>query len=285
MRQPSLAPSAPFTTASAIDATHGVPLLARLVTIFLLVGGALGCLSSFLLIRNAWPWSMPDLAFRFLAGAAAAYAVGSLLTLRQPGWRASELLMTTVIIYGIPLGLATLIGSEAIDFGKISSWGFFALVIPAVTIAIVTVARNWSIPDASGDPLLSRDLRVLLLGLGVVATLVGAWVYLAPRESGAVWPWAELGPWKQLDTRLLASMLLTIGVGALLVAWRNRWSMALVFLPMLWAYCVVSSIGLAIHADATPAFSTEDYTYVGIFSAVLLLTLGLFVRQWKASDR
>jgi len=265
-------------TSTLIRAERGVPLLARFVTIFLLGGGLVGMTTSFFLLKGAWPWQMPDLAYRFLAGAAAAYAVGSLITLLRPNWPASELLMTTVVLYGIPLALAMVFGRNAVDWGELVAWSFLSLVIPAVAIALLTVAVNWNAARPA-EPAIGRELRMTLLVLGILASVVGAWVYLAPRDSGAVWPWAELGPWKPLDTRLLASMLLTIGGGALLVAYRNRWSMAQVFLPMLWAYCVVASIGLAIHADATPAFRTEDITYITIFSIVLVVTALLFILQ------
>ena len=52
-----------------------------------------------------------------------------------------------------------------------------------------------------------------------------------------------------------------------------------VFLPMLWGYCVVTSIGLALHADETPALRTEDLTYIAIFAVIIVVSGSLDLAQ------
>jgi hypothetical protein len=251
-------------------------IAARALTVVLLAGGAIGAVTSFTLQRDLWPWLMPDLAYRFLAGAAAAYAVGSLLTLLRRGWAETELLLATVILYGIPLGAALLIEPDPVDWGEPVAWGTLALVVPALGIGVVAIGLNRGrLKDEPGASL-SKALRAALLVLALASGAIGALVFIAPRESGFVWPWAELAPWKPLDSRLLASMLLTIAGGAALVAVRNRRAMARVFLPMLWAYCVVTAIGLALHAADTPALRTEDLIYIAVFGLIVVATLAFW---------
>ena len=98
-------------------------------------------------------------------------------------------------------------------------------------------------------------------------------------ESGFVWPWAALDTWQPLDSRLIASMLLTIAGGALLTWWRNDEGVAQVFLAMLSAYGVVASIGLVLHALVTPDFVAADLLYVGIFALVLVVGMLLYPRR------
>ena len=74
-------------------------------------------------------------------------------------------------------------------------------------------------------------------------------------------------------------MLLTIAGGALLTCWRNDEGVAQVFLAMLFAYCVVSGIGLALHALVTPDFVVADLLYVGIFAVVLVAGTLLYPRR------
>ncbi len=80
----------------------GVPFPIRFLTRALLVGGLIGVVTNFPPILGIWPWEMPPLAHRFLAGAAA-YLVGGAATLARERWAESELLLVTVILYGVPL--------------------------------------------------------------------------------------------------------------------------------------------------------------------------------------
>ena len=121
-------------------------------------------------------------------------------------------------------------------------------------------------------------LRGYLLVVGLLTLVVGTLVFVIPKQSGFVWPWAALDTWQPLDSRLIASMLLTIAGGALLAWWRNDEGVAQVFLAMLFAYCVVAGIGLALHALVTPEFVVADLLYVGIFAIVLVVGTLLYPR-------
>ena len=262
-----------------------VPVLVRILTVALCAGGAVGAITSFLLIKGGWPWPMPDLAYRFLAGAAVAYAVGSAIVLTRRGWAESEILLATVVLYGVPLGAAILIEPGPVDWSKPVAWSFVGLVVPALLISGGALWVNRRVLAGEPPDPLPSALRGLLGVIAVAGGVVGLLVYAVPREAGFVWPWAELGPWKALDSRLLASMLLTISGAAALVAWRNRQAMADVFLPMLWGYCVVSGAGLVIHAVNTPAMRTEDLIYVAIFTLIAASTLYLYVPQRLSGHR
>jgi hypothetical protein len=253
-----------------------VPLLVRLLILALFVGGALGALSSFLLFRDAWVWPMPDLAYRFLAGAAAAYVVGGILVWRRLVWPAIELLFASVLIYGIPLILGILIDADVIDWGKPIAWLFLAVVTPAVIISAGALWVNRDVARSVYGERLPQPLFIALVALAMVTGIVGLVVFIAPKESGIVWPWAELAAWKPLDTRLLASMLLTIAGCAALVVWRNSRVMAGILLPMLAAYGVVTSVGLLIHARKTPAMRTDDLVYAGIFITISVALLLIY---------
>lgn len=122
-------------------------------------------------------------------------------------------------------------------------------------------------------------LRGYLLAVGLLTLVVGTLVFVTPKQSGFVWPWAALDTWQPLDSRLIASMLLTIAGGALLTWWRNDEGVAQVFLAMLSAYGVVATIGLVLHALVTPDFVVADLLYVGIFALVLVVGMLLYPRR------
>ncbi len=247
-----------------------VPVLARLLVLALLGGGLIGGVTNFLGLQGFWPWTLPALAQRFLAAAAAAYVVGSAITLRRTRWIEHEFVAVTVLIYGIFLVLAILMQTALIDWSTAIAWTFLAVVIPAMVVAAVYVWQKRAEVPREADGRLTPAARTFLLVLGLAAALLGLIVFVVPSRSGIIWPWAALKAWAPLTSRLTASMLLTIGGGAFLARARNDRGALAVFLGMLWAYCLVAAVGLVLHARTTPAFLAADTVYIVIFLVVSL---------------
>ena len=257
--------------------TRKVPLLVRFLTLALLIGGLTGGIANFLLLDGFWPWEMPPLAHRFLAGAAAAYVVGTLFVFASGRWAESELLLATVVIYGVPLVAAILVQPHLIDWSTPVAWLFIGVVTPALIISTGYLLANWNRTESNSA--LDLAPRTYLLVLGVLTAIVGLLVFVVPERSGLLWPWAALDTWEPLDSRLVASMLLTIAGGALLAWWRNDRGMARLLLVMLTAYCVIAGTGLALHAAVEPAMLAANTIYIGIFSVVTLTGTLLFARR------
>ena len=129
---------------------------------------------------------------------------------------------------------------------------------------------------------IARPVRVLLAVLAIAAGLLGALVFVAPRDVGALWPWGALDPWKTLDHRLVASMLLTIAGGAALALRRRDAPATALLLAMVIAYCAVAVAGLALHAADAPALAGEDTVYIVILAIVGLLAAALLARGVSA---
>lgn len=261
---------------------HGIPFFVRFLTVALLGGGLIGGIANFLLQKSLWVWVMPDLAHRFLAAAAFGYVVGSVVALTRTRWAESELLLVTVVLYGVPLIAAILLQADVIDWGRPVAWAFVAIVSQAMVISLVYLWRNHDRAEREEAHPLSATLRVYLVAVGLLALVVGVIVYVAPKQSGFLWPWAELRAWKPLDGRLIASMLVTLGGGALLVAWRDDRGAAQVFFAMLGAYCLVAAVALALHTSQTPAFAVTNTVYIVIFAAIFFVGVGLLV--WERRD-
>src|SRR5690349_2421875 len=172
--------------------TRNVPFLIRFITLALLGGGLIGGLSNLFLMPGFWPWNMPDLAYRFLAGAAAAYVVGSLITFTRSRWVESELLMTTVLIYGFGLVIGILAQMNLIDWSKPVAWAFVLIVSFAVVAALPYVWSKRTTIQHDHTQALSPLARNYLLVLGIVAMVVGVLVWAFPKEVGFIWPWSAL---------------------------------------------------------------------------------------------
>ena len=246
------------------------PLPVSILILALLGGGGIGALVNLWVIPAAWPWEMPLLAHRFLAGAAAAYFVGSSIVLRKSTWLAAELLILSVLVYGFPLVGAIGVSANLIDWTKGVAWLFVGIVTPAV---IICLSYGWAKrEDVQFTHPLNGPTRRFLFALGLLSGLVGVVVFLIPKQAGFIWPWAVLAAWKPLDSRLIASMLLTISSLAFYTHWRNDQDAWDVTAGMLWAYCLVAGLGLVLHAIATPAFLAADVTYLVIFAGISLIS-------------
>ena len=199
-----------------------MPFPVRFLILALLVGGLIGVVTNFPLILGFWPWEMPPLAHRFLAGAAAAYLVGGAVTLARGRWAESELLLVTVILYGVPLVGAILAQPDSVDWTRLVALLFAGIVTSALVVSVFYVLKGRGRTLAEGGAVLSVPLRVFLLVVGDAAIAVAALVYAVPSRAGLVWPWSALPAWSDpLDNRLVASMLLTVGLGVLFALWRD----------------------------------------------------------------
>ena len=261
---------------------RGLPFFVRFLTVALMGGGFIGGVANFLLHKDLWVWVMPDLAHRFLAAAAFAYVVGSAVTLTRSRWAESEFLLATVMLYGVPLVAAILMQPDLIDWERPIAWLFVLIVGQAMVISLcyLWANRNRARRDEDGAARrLSAAFRAYAIAVGLLALVVGLTVYTVPKQSGFLWPWAELRSWKPLDARLIASMLITVGGGALLIAWRRDRGAAQVWLAMLGAYCLVAAVALALHAAQTPTFVGTNAVYIASFAVIFCGGVGLGVRR------
>ena len=261
----------------------------------LALGGAIGAISQFVLVKGLWVWDMPDLAHRFLAAAASAYVVGGAIVLMRRRREEAELLAATVLIYGYPLVAAILIDAGDVDWGRPIAWMFVLIVTPAVIVGTVYLLRARRAPAAAGEAPASAPgggatrpdprTRALLVFLALAAGIVGVLVFLAPRDVNVIWPWGELPAWKLIDHRLLASMLLTVAGGALLALRRPDAGATRLLLAMVVAYCVVAAVGLAMHSADAPSFAGKDRVYIVVLSIVALWAAWLLSPRDHGGDR
>jgi hypothetical protein len=258
-----------------------IPFAVRFVTLALLVGGFTGGITNLLLVPGFWPWNMPALAYRFLAAAAFAYVAGSIVVFMSARWVTSEYLMSTVLIYGYALVAAVLIDANQIDWTKLVAWLFVIIVSIAGAIGTYFVILKRKMASAEPKIPLSGITRNFILALTTLALVLALLVYFIPKQAGFIWPWAALPVWTPLDSRLIASMLLTIGGGGLLVLFRNDREVMQVFMVMLWAYCLVAALGVGLHAAVTPDLVVPDLVYIAIFALISLTSFILFLRERK----
>lgn len=189
------------------------------LVILTMTGGFIGGIAWWLGVSGSFAWALPPLAGRMLGAASWAFAVACLLCLGRPAHPRVRLVLLMIAVYLGPLAVAAILFHlDRFDLMQPISWGFFAVVIAFVALALLFLARQPTLlPDGPINSTPSgRDLRIWLLA---TALLAGVWaVALYATNSGlsdTIWVW----PGDLLTSRLIGSMLLTIAVVG---AWASR---------------------------------------------------------------
>ena len=189
-----------------------VETLAAIVLLGALGGGFWGAFAWWQNLPYAFSWHLPGLAARMLAAAGWSFALASALALRHPYPSHLRLVLLMLWVYLAPLTLAILtLHLDRFDFTRNVTIGFFiiaVLLLVTSTIALLTLPRNDPVAGIPPNSIASSALWLI----GGVAGLWAVALFLKPDGPWPlIWPW----PGDALTTRLIASMFLTISVGAL----------------------------------------------------------------------
>lgn len=219
----------------------------------------------------SFAWSINPLMSSMMLGATylgGAYFFLSVVRSRQ--WRHVWLGLLPVTAFAGTLGVATVVHWDLFAHDRLGFqlWAFLYFAIPP--LLPVLWYRNQRLAagaalEREGDlPLASRWA---FGGLGVVLTVAGVTMFLAPGLAMGVWPWT-LSP---LTTRVLSAMYVLPGLTGLSLAHDGSWSGARYLLEAL-----AVSVGLMLvavyvaRADFDWANPTA-YLFVGSLGMILLL--------------
>ena len=197
---------------------HGASLTERRVALLLTAtgaGGFWGALAWWANYPGAFSWPLPGLGARMLAAAGWSFALACLLILRRPFAAHLRLGAAILWVYLAPLTLAILaLHLDRFDFGRPVTGAFFAIVVALL------IGATWALWRLPAEAPLPPD-RAAALPLMLIAGVAGGWallLFLWPAGPvPAIWPWRG----DALTTRLIASMFLSVAVGAAL-ALRDR---------------------------------------------------------------
>src|SRR5207244_479686 len=153
-------------------------------------------------------WALPPLASRFLAAAAAAFAVASALTLWRGRWPEARLLLVILLGYFAPLLAALPLLLDRFDPRLPVTWGFFMAGGGMFLAAAWGLARGRPNPGGQ-QPAPPGWTRALVVAVGLAALVLGLGLLLAPATALAAWPWTwttQDGALDALTVRLVAVM-------------------------------------------------------------------------------
>lgn len=244
-----------------------------LLLLLTLAGGLIGAPAWWANQPHAFSWRLPPLAGRMLAAAAWAFVVACVGALQKPSRRRVRLVLLLLAVYLVPL-IPTIIlfHLDRFDPGALITYEFFALVLGMSTASIWYLVRQPDIADAPQDDERADLLHELWLGTVAVITCVwGVALFLTDSgPSSLIWVW----PSDLLTSRLIAVMLLAIGVGAgtsLRFASPAR---------LMLAVLVTYGLGVAL-ANLWSAFLGKpiSMSYLLAFGAIAVGSAALLVRE------
>ena len=253
---------------------------ALLLVILTMIGGAVGSTGWFADDPRSFSWDLPPLASRMLGGAGWAFAVLCWQALRRPHWRRVRLVLVALLIYLAPIDLAVvLFHLDRFDFAAPITYGFFLIAVGMAVAATWYLLRPplslvQALPQPGNTPV-SR-LRKTVLALTSALTLPWA-LALFMTDQGLtrlVWAW----PGDLLTSRLIAVMLLTIGVGSLLSLTSDDTA------RMMLAMNLTYGLGVAVAGMVNVLLGKPlPWGYVLVFSVLALVSTIALVAERKTT--
>ena len=185
------------------------------LVILTIAGGAGGGVFWWMASPISFSWQLPPLAFRMLGAAGFAFAITGLYVMHR---RRASLIRDYIIllaVYLVPLvGAILLFHLDRFNWHAPITYAFFIVAGGMAAAAVWFIACRTMPPfDESPKPVPSTLVRSYLF---LVMVIFGAWgltLFISPSgRLPQIWVW----PQDALTTRLIATMLLTIGTAGLL---------------------------------------------------------------------
>ena len=228
----------------------------------------------------ALPWLVPPLHARFLGSMYLSGATFMVLALFASRWSEVRVVLPMIAIWTGMLFIISLFYPGEFNFAKPQPWIWFGayLAYPLIAVWLAWRYRNEdTVPKGAALP---GWARVYLLVQGMVATVLGLVLLLAPNSMASVWPWKIT----QLLAQLYSAPFLSYGIGSLLLSRRQTWSEVRIPVTATLVFAMGVLIASVIHRAL---FSAADFSHWLWFISFTIasLMLGLLSVRAFASAR
>ncbi len=218
---------------------------------------------------DLWSWTIkPDLTPIFLGSGYAAGAYFFWRTFRAKQWHPSSAgVLSAAAFAGAMLG-ATLIHYDKLNHGDaptLATIAFYGWVIVYVASPFVVLGlwmRNHAVDPRTPSPGEAVLPRAVLFGarlFGCAAIAGAAVFYISPQTAIDVWPWT-LTP---LTARVLASFMLQVGLGGILLSLDSRWSSWRLLVQTFFVATAFLLVGAARAFDDFDTGNVMTWLYLG----------------------
>jgi hypothetical protein len=218
-------------------------------------------------VTKVLPFSVPPLHARFIG---AVYLSGFTLMLGglfARRWSTIRFVPLMTAVWTGGLLIVTLLRHGSFDFDKTQTQVWFGAYVVYPLIGIWLHVRHHRAGATEAGPLpapwLSRGLTVQ----GLVLTVVGLALFVAPGTMADGWPW----PAPSLLVQIYAAPLLSYGIGSLLLSRTPSWDEMRVGVVGIGLFAVLAAIASLIHLELFARSDVAAWAWFGALTAVAAL--------------
>jgi hypothetical protein len=224
------------------------------------------------------PWQVPPLHSRFLGSmyiSALVFMIGAVLAKR---WCEVRVVLPMIAIWTGMLLVVSLLNRHEFDYSLRQVWIWYGsyFVYPLIAIWLAWFHRA-DTGHPQGSVPLPAWARHYLNAQGIVLTLVGLALLIAPGAMIGAWPWKAT----PLLLQIYSSPFLSYGLGSLMLARQKVWVEVRLGALSLFVFSALVLAASILHRQLFSLAETPDQAWFllfGIATAMLaLLTLRAFV--------
>jgi len=226
-------------------------------------------------VDKAIPWLVPPLHARFLGAmylSGTAFMIGGIMSRYYAEVR---VMVRVILIWTGMLFIVSLFYLGQFDYSRTQVWIWFGAYIIYPLIALWLMWNDGTVRERFVGPSLPAWVRRYLLAQGIVVTVLGLVLLLAPEFMVKVWPWKI--------TRLLAQIysapFLAYGLSSLMLSRKQTWPEVRVVVVATFVFAFGVLLASFIHREL---FSLTNIATLVWFGGFLLATAVLGLLSMRA---
>jgi hypothetical protein len=233
---------------------------------------------------DVFAWTIrSELTAAYLGSFYWAAAVLALLSAREPTWARARLGVPGVLAFVWLTLLATLLHLDLFHLdgpgvaAQAAGWIWLAVYVAEPPLLLWAFVAQLRAPgtDAPRPNPLPRPYRAALAVQAAILILLGAALFVAPRDVGDVWPWALT----ELTGRAIAAWLIAVGGLLAAIRWENDRGRIRLGLALIFTLVVLQALALVRFGDEI-AWSQLEAAVLVAFTATLLASA---LAGWRMS--
>jgi hypothetical protein len=221
-------------------------------------------------VDTAIPWLVPPLHARFLGAMYLSGTTFMIAGILAQYYAEVKVMIRAILIWTGMLFVVSLFYLNEFDYSRTQVWIWFGAYIIYPLIALWLMWKDRTLHDRLPGSILPVWVRSYLLVQGVLVTLLGLVLLLAPEFMVSVWPWKI--------TRLLAQIysapFLAYGLSSLMISRLQTWADIRVVVTGTFVFTLGVLLASFIHrALFSPGNLSSWIWFGGFLSATVMLGL------------
>lgn len=225
-------------------------------------------------VDKAIPWLVPPLHARFLGAmylSGTAFMIGGILA---NYYAEVDTMMRVIPIWTGMLFIVSLFYLDEFDYSRTQVWIWFGAYIVYPLIALWFIWKERAIPERIASPSVPAWVQGYLFVQGVLVTILGLVLLLAPDFMVSIWPWSI--------TRLLAQIysapFLAYGLSSLMLSRKQTWSELRVVVVATFVFAFGVLLASVIHRQLFSVTNVAAWLWFGGFLLATVM-LGLLTAR------